>query len=201
MTTSIAAGVGGAVRFLVVDTIGKEERPPQGQLWMEQPMRKKFSPWAHGDHGGLGSGPNDHGSVTARRGHSEVTARSRRDHGIFSMITARSQLNHGPGHGSVTAGCDHFGHHGELTVSSRWAVTVANFCLMGVLNFTQILAYLVHNMNRSLLYLGFGHFDWLPFLSVNNILAGLWLNCISSVEITIFLLADISLQHRSLFQC
>ena len=26
---------------------------------------------------------------------------------------------------------------------------------------------------------------------VNNILAGLWLNCISSVEITLFLLADI----------
>ena len=27
---------------------------------------------------------------------------------------------------SVTAGCDHFGHR-ELTVSSRWTVTVANF--------------------------------------------------------------------------
>ena len=37
--------------------------------------------------------------------------------------------------------------------------------------------------------------------SVNNILAGLWLNCISSVEITLFLLADILLQHRALFQC
>ena len=30
------SGVGGAVRFLVVGTIGKEERPPRGQLWMEQ---------------------------------------------------------------------------------------------------------------------------------------------------------------------
>ena len=29
-------GVGGAVKFLVVGTIGKEERPPRGQLWMEQ---------------------------------------------------------------------------------------------------------------------------------------------------------------------
>ena len=29
-------GVDGAVKFLVVGTIGKEERPPQGQLWMEQ---------------------------------------------------------------------------------------------------------------------------------------------------------------------
>ena len=32
----LSMGVGGAVRFLVVGTIGKEERPPQGQLWMEQ---------------------------------------------------------------------------------------------------------------------------------------------------------------------
>ena len=31
------------------------------------------------------------------------------------------------------------------------------------------------------------------FFSVNNILAGLWLNCISSVEITLFLLAGILL--------
>ena len=29
-------GVSGAVRFLVVGTIGQEERPPRGQLWMEQ---------------------------------------------------------------------------------------------------------------------------------------------------------------------
>ena len=29
-------GVGWAVRFLAVGTIGQEERPPQGQLWMEQ---------------------------------------------------------------------------------------------------------------------------------------------------------------------
>ena len=27
---------GGAVRFLVVGTIGSEERPPRCQLWMEQ---------------------------------------------------------------------------------------------------------------------------------------------------------------------
>ena len=32
----IAQGMGGAVRFLVVGTIGKEERPPPGQPWMEQ---------------------------------------------------------------------------------------------------------------------------------------------------------------------
>ena len=29
-------GVGGAVRFLVVGNIGKEERPPWGQLWIKQ---------------------------------------------------------------------------------------------------------------------------------------------------------------------
>ena len=42
-----------------------------------------------------------------------ITAQSR-----LGEVTARSQLNHGPGHGSVTAGCDHFAH-GELTVSSH----------------------------------------------------------------------------------
>ena len=44
---------------------------------------------------------------------------------------------------------------------------------------------------------------WLTpfFFSVNNILAGLWLNCISSVKITLFLLADILLQHTALFEC
>ena len=31
-------GMGGAVRILVVGTFGKEERPPQGQLWMEQSL-------------------------------------------------------------------------------------------------------------------------------------------------------------------
>ena len=72
------------------------------------------SRWAHGDHGGHGSRPNDHGSVTARRGHSSVTARSQLSHG---EVTAQSQhLQYD--HGSVVAGCDHFGHR-ELTVSSH----------------------------------------------------------------------------------
>ena len=31
-----------------------------------------------------------------------------------------------------------------------------------VFDIAQILAYLVHSMNRSQLYLGFGHFGWLP---------------------------------------
>ena len=75
-----------------------------------------------------------------------------------------------------------------------------------VLGFIQILAYLVHNISRSQLYLGFDIWGLAILadsllLSVNNILAGLWLDYISSVEITLFLLADISLQHRALFQC
>ena len=49
------------------------------------------SPWAHGDHGGHGSGPNDHGSVMARRGHSSVTARSQLSHGL---VTAQSRRGH-----------------------------------------------------------------------------------------------------------
>ena len=85
-------------------------------------------------------GPNDHGSVTARLGHSSVTARSQLSHGSghssvtarsqlnhgevtpgcddHGSVTARSQLNHGPGHGSVTAGCDHCGHREQ----SRWPI-------------------------------------------------------------------------------
>ena len=31
-----------------------------------------------------------------------------------------------------------------------------------VFDIAQILAYLVHNMSKSQLYLGFGHFGWLP---------------------------------------
>ena len=45
-------------------------------------------------------------------------------------------------------------HH---RVSSGWSSTPG-----AVLGFIQILAYLVHNMSRSQLYLGFGHFGWLP---------------------------------------
>ena len=81
------------------------------------------------------------------------------------------------------------GHH-------EWSSTLDG----AVLDIAQILVYLVHNISRSQLYLGFGHFGWLLF-SVNNIWPGLWLSCISSVEITLFLLADILLQHRALFQC
>ena len=103
---------------------------------------------------------------------------------------------------SVTAiRCIDLLDHLYLVISGREKTTTGSALDGAVFDIAQILAYLVHNMSRSQLYLGFGHFGWLTFFSVNNILAGLWLNCISSVEITLFLLADILLQHRALFQC
>ena len=49
------------------------------------PWENKWSPWAHRELTVTtvvtASGPNDHGSVTARRGHSSVTARSQLSHG------------------------------------------------------------------------------------------------------------------------
>ena len=77
-------------------------------------------------------GPNDHSSVTAR---------SQFNHGEISMITAQSRL----GHSSITAQVTAQSRlavtilvtvssrwaHCEFTVSSPWAVTVANFFLMG----------------------------------------------------------------------
>ena len=132
-------------------TISGLQLYPPGQC----PWEKIFtvsSPCAHGEltvttmvtaPGPMITAQSQLGEVTAqsRRGHSSVTARSQLSHGEVTAqsrhlqydhgsVTARSQLNHGPGHGSVTAGCDHFGHgeltvrspwgHGELTVSSRW---------------------------------------------------------------------------------
>ena len=89
------------------------------------------------------------------------------------------------------------GHH-----RPRGKTTTGSALDGAVFDIAQILAYLVHNMSRSQSYLGFGHFGWLlSFFLVNKISTGLWLNCISSVEITLFLLADILLQHRALFQC
>ena len=112
------------------------------------------------------------GEVTAQsgRGYSSVKARSQLSHGEVTAqsrhlqydrgsVTARSNLNQGPGHGSVTAGCDHFGHreltvssrwaHGELTVSSQWAVTVAIFFLMGqssgAITRSNIISYCINN--------------------------------------------------------
>ena len=62
-------------------------------------------------------------------------------------------------------------------------------------------AYLVHNMSRSNYIWGLTILSVSLLFSANNILAGLWLNCVSSVEITLFLLANILLQLRALFQC
>ena len=51
-----------------------------------------------------------------------------------------------------------------------------------VFDFTQILAYPVHNMSRSQLYLELDYFGCVA--SASDILTGLWLNSISSVEST-----------------
>ena len=56
--------------------------------------------------------------ITAQSRLGEVTAQSRHLQYDHDSVMARSKLNHGPGHGSVTADCDHFGHR-ELTVSSH----------------------------------------------------------------------------------
>ena len=140
------------------------------------PWEKWWSPWAHREltvssrwprwsrlQGPMITAQSRLGEVTAqsRRGHSSVTARSQLSHSSVTAqsrhlqydhgsVMARSQFNHGPGHGSVTTGCDHFGHreltvswrwaHREFTMSSQWAVTVANFFfLMGRYPYQQML--------------------------------------------------------------
>ena len=49
------------------------------------------------------------------------------------------------------------------TIGQSLGKTTTGSALDGaVFDTAQILAYLVHNMSRSQLYLGFGHFGWLP---------------------------------------
>ena len=93
---------------------------------------RKWSPWAHRELTVVTApGPNDHGSVTPRLGHSSVTARSQLNHGEVTAgcehlqydhgsVTARSQLNHGPGHGWLWPFWSLWAH-GELKVSSHGA--------------------------------------------------------------------------------
>ena len=49
------------------------------------------------------------------------------------------------------------GHH-----RLRGKTTTGSALDGAVFDITQILAYLVHNMSRSQVYLGFGHFGWIP---------------------------------------
>ena len=83
-------------------------------------------------------------------------------------------------------------HHG---VSSEWS-SVGHCSNTGLSSTQYEQIPIIFKLTRGLAILADSHL----FL-VSNILAGLWLNCISSVEITLFLLADMLLQHRSLFQC
>ena len=50
-----------------------------------------------------------------------------------------------------------------MTPSAGGKTTTRSALDWAVFDITQILAYLVHNMSRSRLYLGFGHFGWLTF--------------------------------------
>ena len=83
------------------------------------------------------------GEVTAQswRVHSSVTARSRRGHSSITASSVWSRLSHAwvtaqswprswLSHGWLWPFWTPWAH-GELTVSSRWAVKVANFFLMG----------------------------------------------------------------------
>ena len=52
-------------------------------------------------------------------------------------------------------------HCNDLSHESQRGKSTTVSALDGVIfDFTQMLTYLVHNMSRSKLYLGFGHFDW-----------------------------------------
>ena len=56
-------------------------------------------------------------------------------------------------------GCESSIHDHDIDI----CVTTTGLALDGAaFDIAQILAYLVHNMSRSQLYLGFGHFVWLP---------------------------------------
>ena len=73
------------------------------------------------------------------------------------------------------------GHH-----RLRGKTTTGSALDGAVFDIAQILACLVHNMSRSQLYLGLAILADSLLFAVNNILTGLWLNCITSVEITLF---------------
>ena len=59
--------------------------------------------------------------------------------------------------GGWGCGVSRGGHHRR-----RGKNTMGSALDGAVLDFTQILAYLVHNISRSQLYLGYGHFGWFP---------------------------------------
>ena len=102
-------------------------------------------------------------------------------------------------HGSPNSdgwGCaDSCGGHHRL----RGKTTTGSALDGAVFDIAQILTHLIHNMSWSQLYLGFVHFDWLASFFGQYHFGRLMVKCISSVELTLFRLADILLQHRVLF--
>ena len=90
----------------------------------------------------------------SRRRLFETSSRSLWRHCNGLLSTNRSQQERGGGWGcEVSCG----GHH-----RPRGKTTTGSALDGAVFDIAQILAYLVHNMSRSQLYLGFGHFGWLP---------------------------------------
>ena len=89
------------------------------------------------------------------------------------------------------------GHH-----RPRGKTTTGSALDGAVFDIAQMLAYLVHNMSRSQLYLGFGHFVWLPSFFGQSHFGGLMVKLYFLCwHYSLFFLADILLQHRALFQC
>ena len=89
-------------------------------------------------------------------------ANERQDYNVKSSHIAWAHTQNDPG------SCeDHWGGWGcEVSCGGhhrlRGKTTTGSALDGAVFDIAQILAYLVHNMSRSQLYLGFGHFGWLP---------------------------------------
>ena len=104
------------------------------------------SRWAHGDHSGHGSGAqwSRLGEVTAQscRGHSSIRQHLQYDHG---SVMARSQLNHGPGHGWLWPFWSPWAH-GE---QSRWPFFFSWVIFMKLANKLYIYLALFHMIIQS----------------------------------------------------
>ena len=145
--------------------------------------------------------PSGHETQQERHNYVKTTSRRRFD-AIMMLLLLRyvSQVLPWQWWGGWGSEVSCGGHHRQ-----RGKTTMGSALDGAALDCTQILAYLVTQYEQIpimlQLYLGLAILADSLLFSVNNILAGLWLNCISSVEITFFLLADILMQQRALFQC
>ena len=118
------------------------------------------------------------------------------------ILETRRYQDLGGGRGSDVSFGGHHEHSGKTTTGSALGGAVFDWAQLHVLSYlvAQTLVCLVHNMNRFQLYFGVLPF-WPTLLLVNNIFVGLCLNYIPSVEIILFLLADIILEHGIVLGC